>query len=113
MGQGLVRRLPLGSRQWSRGDCQASAAEARVPHPGGLTGICRAGGLSLGEFDAATQACGLATTMGVNSDTGIAGLTLGGGFDKVGREHGLTCDNLLAPRSCWPMAGSGSKGKRR
>jgi FAD/FMN-containing dehydrogenase len=35
-------------------------------------------GLNLGEFDAATQAHGLATTMGVNADTGIAGLTLGG-----------------------------------
>jgi hypothetical protein len=53
-------------------------------------------GLSLGEFDAATQARGLATTMGVNSDTGIAGLTLGGGFGKLGRKHSLTCDNLLA-----------------
>jgi FAD/FMN-containing dehydrogenase len=53
-------------------------------------------GLSLGEFDTATQACGLATTMGVNSDTGIAGLTLGGGFGKLGRKYGLTCDNLLA-----------------
>jgi len=53
-------------------------------------------GLSLGEFDTATQAHGLATTMGVNSDTGIAGLTLGGGFGKLGRKHGLTCDNLVA-----------------
>jgi FAD/FMN-containing dehydrogenase len=53
-------------------------------------------GLSLGEFDAATQAYGLATTMGVNSDTGIAGLTLGGGFGRLGRKHGLACDNLLA-----------------
>jgi hypothetical protein len=53
-------------------------------------------GLSLGEFDTATQAWGLATTMGVNSDTGIAGLTVGGGFGKLGRKYGLTCDNLLA-----------------
>jgi FAD/FMN-containing dehydrogenase len=53
-------------------------------------------GANLGEFDAATQAFGLATTMGVNSDTGIAGLTLGGGFGKLGRKHGLSCDNLLA-----------------
>src|ERR1700722_3082383 len=53
-------------------------------------------GLNLGEFDAATQAHGLATTMGVNADTGIAGLTLGGGFGRLGRKHGLACDNLLA-----------------
>src|SRR5262249_49637266 len=38
----------------------------------------------------------LATTMGVNSDTGISGLTLGGGFGRLGRKHGLACDNLLA-----------------
>jgi FAD/FMN-containing dehydrogenase len=36
-------------------------------------------GLNLGEFDQATLRHGLATTMGVNSDTGIAGLTLGAG----------------------------------
>lgn len=53
-------------------------------------------GLNLGEFDAATQAHGLATTMGVNADTGIAGLTLGGGFGKLGRKYGLSCDNLLS-----------------
>jgi FAD/FMN-containing dehydrogenase len=53
-------------------------------------------GLSLGEFDTATQSHGLATTMGVNADTGIAGLTLGGGFGKLGRKHGLSCDNLTA-----------------
>lgn len=53
-------------------------------------------GLNLGEFDVATQAHGLATTMGINADTGIAGLTLGGGFGKLGRKHGLTCDNLIS-----------------
>ena len=53
-------------------------------------------GLNLGELDAATQAHGLATTMGVNSDTGVSGLTLGGGFGKMARKHGLACDNLLA-----------------
>jgi FAD/FMN-containing dehydrogenase len=53
-------------------------------------------GLRLGEFDAATQAHGLATTMGVASDTGIAGLTLGGGIGRLARRHGLACDNLLS-----------------
>jgi FAD/FMN-containing dehydrogenase len=53
-------------------------------------------GLRLGDFDAATQALGLATTLGLNSDTGIAGLTLGGGLGRLARKHGLACDNLLA-----------------
>jgi FAD/FMN-containing dehydrogenase len=53
-------------------------------------------GLRLGEFDRATQAHGLATTMGIASDTGIAGLTLGGGYGWLGGRHGLACDNLLS-----------------
>lgn len=53
-------------------------------------------GLRLGEFDARTQDFGLATTMGTVSDTGIAGLTLGGGMGWLMRKHGLSCDNLLS-----------------
>jgi len=53
-------------------------------------------GLRLGEFDRATQAHGLATTMGIASETGIAGLTLGGGYGWLGGMHGLACDNLLS-----------------
>ena len=53
-------------------------------------------GLTWGAFDAATQAFGLATTGGVISTTGIAGLTLGGGLGWLMRKHGLTSDNLLA-----------------
>jgi hypothetical protein len=55
-----------------------------------------AGGLLWRELDAATQAFGLATTGGVISHTGIAGLTLGGGLGHLMRKHGLAVDNLLA-----------------
>ena len=53
-------------------------------------------GLTLAEFDHETQAFGLATTMGVVSMTGIAGLTLGGGLGWLNGRYGLACDNLLA-----------------
>ena len=52
-------------------------------------------GVTLAELDAATQAHGLALPTGINSTTGIAGLTLGGGFGWISRHCGLTIDNLL------------------
>jgi FAD/FMN-containing dehydrogenase len=53
-------------------------------------------GLLWSEMDKATQRHGLATTGGIISHTGIAGLTLGGGLGHLMRRHGLTVDNLCS-----------------
>src|SRR5215216_580556 len=54
------------------------------------------GGVLWRELDRATQQAGLATTGGIISHTGVAGLTLGGGLGHLMRKHGLTVDNLLS-----------------
>ena len=54
------------------------------------------GGATWGDFNAATNAFGLATTGGIISTTGVAGLTLGGGIGYLARGYGLSLDNLVS-----------------
>jgi FAD/FMN-containing dehydrogenase len=63
--------------------------------PGARTARAQAG-LLWREFDRETQAFGLATTGGTVSNTGVAGLTLGGGLGWLMGKHGLAVDNLLS-----------------
>src|SRR5437016_5417444 len=65
-------------------------------------------GATLANLDEAVQAHGLATPVGINSTTGIAGLTLGGGFGWLTRKYGMTIDNLVSV----DMVTAGGKGLR-
>jgi hypothetical protein len=72
-----------------------SAMKAIRVDPAARTARAQAG-VKWIEFDHETQAFGLATTGGTVSDTGIAGLTLGGGLGWLSSKYGLTVDNLIS-----------------
>jgi FAD/FMN-containing dehydrogenase len=71
-----------------------SRARGVVVDPTERTAVAQAGCL-LGDVDRETQVHGLATVLGFVSHTGIAGLTLGGGFGYLTRRFGWTSDNVL------------------
>ena len=77
--------LTIDLSQMRTVDVDADAATARVQP-----------GATLGDVDAATLPLGKAIPVGINSTTGIAGLTLGGGFGWLSRKYGLTIDSLLS-----------------
>jgi FAD/FMN-containing dehydrogenase len=69
--------------------------------PAGRTGRAEPG-ITWRDFDRETQAFGLATTGGLFSTTGIAGLTLGGGLGWLNGKYGLACDNLRSEATAFP-----------
>lgn len=61
----------------------------------GRSAKCQSG-LRLGELDEATQAFDMATVLGIATDTGMAGVVIGGGYGWLAGKYGMTCDNLLS-----------------
>ena len=78
---GLMIDLSLLKGVWINHDRQSVIAQA---------------GCTLGDVDRETQLHGRAAVLGFISTTGIAGLTVGGGFGYLTRRHGWTCDSLLS-----------------
>ena len=70
------------------------------------------GGCLLGNVDAATAPHGLIVPAGIMSETGVAGLALGGGIGWFSRKHGLTCDNFVSLEVVL-ASGAGDRGLGR
>ena len=95
------RRSGRRSQRWRTCQRRRRDDDRSLPHEGGVGGSCGeagrcAGRRHLGRVQQRDAKHGLATTGGVISTTGIAGLTLGGGFGYLAGKHGLAVDNLVA-----------------
>jgi FAD/FMN-containing dehydrogenase len=99
-------RLPLAIRGGGHNvSGNAVCEDGLVIHLGGLrqvrvdpvSGTARVGGgATWRDYDHETQAFRLASAGGAVSTTGVAGLTLGGGYGWLSRKHGMACDHLLS-----------------
>lgn len=106
VGQARERGLPLavrggghniaGSALCDKGMVIDLSAMRAVHIDAGRRRAYVEGGATLRDFDHEAQAYGLATPLGINSTTGVAGLTLGGGFGWLSRKYGMSIDNLVS-----------------
>ena len=87
----------FGGKCVVEGGLMIDLADMRATHVDPARLRARAGGgAKWVDFDTETQVYGLATTGGTVGDTGIGGLTLGGGIGWLGGKYGLACDNLTS-----------------
>jgi FAD/FMN-containing dehydrogenase len=104
----LSRKIPLSVRGGGHNVSGSALAEGGVVtdfsalrgvavDPDGMTARVQPGAL-WGDVDSASQKHGLAVPAGIVTHTGVAGLTVGGGFGWLSRHWGLTSDNLLSVR---------------